>query len=118
MRRFPEGSGPKTAPEGSQSSCVQIFHRLTGCDLGLPTRNRGQGRPATGEQVASGGQRGECQESDSEAANTRLLDGCSMPSNADRIYQRVQGPPGPDFALAALYRQRKNDSVTRVVTAS
>lgn len=116
----PQERSKRSLPRGValQSGSVEIFYRLTGLDLGLPTGHRGKSGPTTGEQVASGSKRGECQESDSEAANTRLLEECSMSFNADRIYQRAQVPFGGVFALAALYRQRKFDSVTRAVAVS
>ena len=54
---------------GLQSGSVQIFYRATGR---LSTGDCSQSGPAASEQVAGGGQRGERQESESEAANTSL----------------------------------------------
>jgi len=66
----PSGSSPTDcSPQDDvlQAGSVQVFYRATGR---LSTGNCSQPWTAPGEHVAGGSQRGECQESDSEAANT------------------------------------------------
>lgn len=72
--RGPSGAVCDRSPRGYglQPGSVQIFYRLTSANFDLSTGNGGQSRAAAGQEVPGGRQGGECQESDSEAANNHL----------------------------------------------